>query len=841
MKKVLKKYKIIPEHLYVKRDADKQLRLIIEEMESPGYVLVARQMGKTNLLFNAERDLKSNNRLFVYVDLSNLFESEKDCYQNIIDNIIEQNEDVIEKIEPKIREIRKDELPPHKEYTRSLRVILKYFNGDIIIILDEIDALKSVEYSDHIFAQIRSTYFQRKPFPDYKRLTYVLSGVIDPTDLIKDKNKSPFNIGEKIYLNDFILEEHREFVRKSKLKISEGVSDEIFTWTNGNPRLTFDICAEVESNIIDGVDINKESIETIIKKKYLTNFDIAPIDHIRDRIKSNDAVIEAVINIQKGINNISDEIKQKLYLYGVINSSFDEKTVIKNKIILKSLSLEWLNSLTDKSQITVTYGLAQYENKEYRNAIATFIQILSHSELDNETIETCNYFIGRAYFYLRDFDNAQKYFSSIFSDNIKNREAMSLLGICKLKTDFEEAVILLEDVINVETNDFAYHNSLLNLAINLPDKENERSYTLLQKLYDSTYKAKDIKDNELNKLRTLALYYQFEIHNNNNEKKESLEKIMQAKLYANDSDSLYIIFLEYLLDKKEELRRELIIKMIDRNITFDVDNTYPISFNENHLLYYIDTVYDDSDLFTKVINYSIESLFNKEKNKYDLIYEVSRISASHQTKQLTYLLKNKNEIDNSLQINILRDISFINSDNYQKFFNYFDDYLKLFKDESVSLKSADILLFSRAIKHYSSLGKFETGLSICGIIEQKIDTITEDELKFESLIIYYWYASLHLSLKNKQEAISYADKTLDMINNIPLAGTSIIDEKGMKSISEQMNDVKNHFKVRVPIISDKKYKRNTKVKVKYINGTIKEGKYKIFESDIRAEKCKVIE
>ena len=69
MEKILRKYTTIPDHLYVNRNADEQLQTIIEEMERPGYVLVARQMGKTNLLFNAKRELEGKNRLFIYVDL----------------------------------------------------------------------------------------------------------------------------------------------------------------------------------------------------------------------------------------------------------------------------------------------------------------------------------------------------------------------------------------------------------------------------------------------------------------------------------------------------------------------------------------------------------------------------------------------------------------------------------------------------------------------------------------------------------------------------------------------------------------------------------------------------
>lgn len=133
-------------------------------MERPGYVLVARQMGKTNLLFNAKRTLENGRRLFAYVDLSNNYSNERDCYRNIIDCILEPNEETFEEILNDILDIRKQDLQPHNEYSKSLRVILKKLKGDLVIILDEIDALRSVDYSDNIFAQIRSNYFIRTNF-----------------------------------------------------------------------------------------------------------------------------------------------------------------------------------------------------------------------------------------------------------------------------------------------------------------------------------------------------------------------------------------------------------------------------------------------------------------------------------------------------------------------------------------------------------------------------------------------------------------------------------------------------------------------------------------------------
>ena len=62
--------------------------------------------------------------------------------------------------------------------------------------------------------------------------------------------------------------------------------------------------------------IDEKLVSNLIRNKYLINYDIPPIDHIRELVISNKKVRDAVKDIQNGINNLSDEIKRKLYLYG---------------------------------------------------------------------------------------------------------------------------------------------------------------------------------------------------------------------------------------------------------------------------------------------------------------------------------------------------------------------------------------------------------------------------------------------------------------------------------------------------------------------------------------------
>ncbi len=846
MEKLLKKYTTIPQHLYVNRNADEQLKRIVIEMQRPGYVLVARQMGKTNLLFNAKRTLENDKRLFVYVDLSNVFNNEIDCYRNIIDNILEPNEELFVSIEEEIKDIRAKNLPSHKEYSRCLRSILAHFNGDIVIVLDEIDALRSATYSDNIFAQIRSNYFSRTNFPEFERLTYILSGVIEPTELIKDRNKSPFNIGEKIYLDDFTKEEHDSFILKSNLFINSEVSDEIFNWTNGNPRLTFDISSEVEDLLFQNGKITKEEIESLIKKKYLTTYDIAPIDHIRELVKSNKQVRNAVqALVKKDKILLSDELKRKLYLYGITNSNFEEDTQLKNPIIAKSLSEDWINSINRKNKnLTLTYGLAYVDNKEFDEAVDIFNEILTNTNPSKQELESINYFLGFSYYNLRKFDKALEKFSFEFEKEEFIRNSLALGGICKIATDKKEDGFKdLEKTLEVKKDDFAYHSALLNLANHLPDSQKEKALDLYYKLYDSTFNAEDRNEQELNLLRSVALYYQAEILNENNETEKAINKLNEALKYSSPSDSLYIkYFLNNLVkEDKEAFKRDIVNTIIFNNIKFDANNSYPISFCENHLILYLELVFDQNnpELLFQLFDYIDKNLYQNELEKYKLLYYGGRISSSN-TEILEYLLEFQNNIDSNLRLQIHRDLLFKKSPQFHEFFPLFEKYEQLLKNSSELLIGSDIYLFAIAIRLLSDRKKINEALELCRKIDNKTKDIEEEEIKFETVIIFYWYANLYFSLKNREETIRYADITIDLITNSKRPSTSMVDEKGLKSLKEQMVQIKNSSILQKPIQKLKKYGRNEKVKVKYLDGTIIENKYKKLEADIMAERCKII-
>ncbi|MNK17471.1 hypothetical protein D3C87_356620 [compost metagenome] len=573
MNKILKPYTIVPSSLYVERSADRQVENIINEMGRPGYVLVSRQMGKTNLLLNARRKYASFNDKFVYVDLSNLFNDELSCFRNIIDTAIEINYDVFSSKEMEVDEFRTrySHLPPHKQHERELRILLNGIQGKLIIVLDEIDALTKTEYSDRIFAQIRSIYFGRTNYPEFERLTYLLSGVVEPSDLIKDPKISPFNIGEKIYLNDFSKEEFFDFVRKAELEnLDKDVLDRVFYWTSGNPRLTWDLFAIIEGNILECR--SKEDVDTIVQQMYLTSYDKPPIDNIREIVKNNKHLQDALIEIEYGKGQIvTDQIKQDLYLAGIVNYDMGS-VVIKNRIIQHSLSKKWLESLYDRSEDYLSIGIDYYHKNIYKLAIENLTKSLDQNPKKDENF--VRYYLGLSHYYSNSLDLAK---SELLQVNFDRKEFGKLYSSTNLYLGYisqiigalEEAKEYYDRVLKFELKNEYYISALVNLAkVYFELAQEEEGEKILLNYLSSTIESYALEDDPDKFFNTkfiaseLMAKVQSEVYNRDSQL-ESLEELVEKVSVRNKP---IVLMSLYELTKSNEYLDQALKEILDQKL-----------------------------------------------------------------------------------------------------------------------------------------------------------------------------------------------------------------------------------------------------------------------------------
>jgi Tol biopolymer transport system component len=126
-------------------------------------------------------------------------------------------------------------------------LVLVKISAPIVIFVDEIDTTIGLGFADDFFVAIRSLYEARTHNPALKRLSFVLIGTASPSDLIRDSKRTPFNIGSRVDLTDFSIEEALPFAEGFQLppKKARRVLHWVLQWTNGHPYLTQSLCRAI--------------------------------------------------------------------------------------------------------------------------------------------------------------------------------------------------------------------------------------------------------------------------------------------------------------------------------------------------------------------------------------------------------------------------------------------------------------------------------------------------------------------------------------------------------------------------------------------------------------------
>lgn len=388
--------------IYVRREADNRL---LENCLKGEYsvVLTSRQMGKTSLLQHTIDELKKYDVASAFVDLSRIGAGNvtaDEWYQSFLSIIIDTFRLSVD-IE--------DWWKKSGNYTLNVKfwnflseILLSEVTERVVIFIDEIEITTRLEesVSDSFFATIRSLFVARGTEEKFQRLCFVLVGMAQISDLIRQPDITTFNIGKRIELESFTTDEIVPLIQTIPSKVKrDDLSNWIIRWTGGQPYLTQLICERL-SQSTEPVS-NKKIIDSLVEKLISENDQDLYSVHIAT-IGKNIASkpfsslmlgVYALIINDENVPDIEDSIAIRyLKLFGLI-SSFGGILKVNNDIYLRMFDLRWierqLRNLGAQTNLELTMVAARKHLSEL--STATVSQNFMNSELMQGTKRTVKF------------------------------------------------------------------------------------------------------------------------------------------------------------------------------------------------------------------------------------------------------------------------------------------------------------------------------------------------------------------------------------------------------------------------------------------------------------------
>lgn len=349
--------------LYLTRQVDDEL-LALCRAGTFAYVLSPRQLGKSSLMMRTARRLAQEGVRSVVIDLTQLGTqvTAEAWYLGLLAIIEDQLG-----LETSAVEWWKAhaELGVTQRLTQFFEeILLREVSAPIVIFVDEIDTTLSLTFTDDFFTSIRYFYQARIRLEEFQRLTFVLMGVATPGDLIRDSRRTPFNIGQRLDMTDFTLEEALPLADGLSLPLDEArqVLGWVLGWTGGHPYLTQRVCRAITEQKGEihwtEAEVGELIANTFFGEKSEQDNNLQFVrDMLTRRTDNHEEVLTIYREIRANKRAITDEeqslIKTHLKLSGVVKRESARlkvrnaiyNTVFDEKWIKEHLPVNWAKRL----------------------------------------------------------------------------------------------------------------------------------------------------------------------------------------------------------------------------------------------------------------------------------------------------------------------------------------------------------------------------------------------------------------------------------------------------------------------------------------------------------------
>jgi len=194
---------------YIVQPTDLEFYDGLERQDGLLLVKGARQMGKTSLLARGLKQARDAGKAVAFLDLQKLNQDDLRDLASLYKALGGMIADGL-----KLDVCPEDKWRPNRAPNINfenfiIREVMDKFEGHVVIALDEVDRLFAFDFASEIFGLFRSWFNARSANPEmpWGRLTQAFVYATEPHLFITDQFQSPFNVGTKMEMQDFTIDQ----------------------------------------------------------------------------------------------------------------------------------------------------------------------------------------------------------------------------------------------------------------------------------------------------------------------------------------------------------------------------------------------------------------------------------------------------------------------------------------------------------------------------------------------------------------------------------------------------------------------------------------------------------